>query len=57
MPGEYLVLSRTGTNPLTLAVQSAIEQGFVPIGGVSVHVETRGREQITTFHQAMYKPG
>ncbi len=56
MPGEYMIVSRTGTNPLTVAVHSAIEEGFIPIGGVSVHVETRGRERITTYHQALFKP-
>jgi len=51
-----MILSRTGTNPLTTAVRNAMEQGFVPIGGVAVHTEARGRETTTTYHQAMYKP-
>ncbi len=56
MSGEYMIVSRPGTNPLTVAVHLAIEDGFIPIGGVSVHVETRGREQVITYHQALYKP-
>jgi hypothetical protein len=56
MAGQYLIVSRSGTNPLTVAVQNAIEDGYVPIGGVSAHTETRGRESITTYHQALYKP-
>ena len=56
MSGEYIIVSRSGTNPLTAAVHVAMEDGFIPIGGVTVHTETRGRERITTYHQALYKP-
>tara|TARA_X000001036_G_scaffold419962_1_gene440340 strand:- start:3401 stop:3574 length:174 start_codon:yes stop_codon:yes gene_type:complete len=56
MSGEYMIVSRSGTNPLTVAVHVAMEDGFIPIGGVTVHTETRGRERITTYHQALYKP-
>jgi|TARA_B100000959_G_scaffold259488_1_gene295160 hypothetical protein len=56
MPGEYTIVSRTGTNGLTVAVHNAMDDGFIPIGGVTVHTETRGRERITTYHQALYKP-
>ena len=56
MAGEYTIVSRPGTNPLTVAVLLAMEEGFIPIGGVTVHTETRGRERITTYHQALYKP-
>tara|TARA_B100002051_G_scaffold268615_1_gene298726 strand:- start:107 stop:280 length:174 start_codon:yes stop_codon:yes gene_type:complete len=56
MAGEYMIVSRPGTNPLTAAVHMAMEDGFIPIGGVSVHTENRGRERITTYHQALYKP-
>ncbi len=51
-----MIVSRPGTNPLTVAVLLAMEEGFIPIGGVTVHTETRGRERITTYHQALYKP-
>jgi len=51
-----MIISRTGTNGLTVAVHNAMADGFIPIGGVTVHTETRGRERITTFHQALYKP-
>ena len=51
--GNYLVISRTGTNPLTIAVEKAMDEGFVPIGGVTVSSELRGRERVTTFHQAL----
>ena len=51
-----MIVSRSGTNPLTVAVHVAMEAGFIPIGGVTVHTETRGRERITTYHQALYKP-
>ena len=53
MAGEYMIVSRPGTNPLTVAVHLAMEEGFIPIGGVTVHTETRGRERITTYHQAL----
>ena len=56
MAGEYMIVSRPGTNPLTVAVHLAMAEGFIPIGGVTVHTETRGRERITTYHQALYKP-
>jgi hypothetical protein len=51
-----MIVSRSGTNPLTVAVQLAIDEGYIPIGGVSAHTETRGRETITTYHQALFKP-
>ena len=54
--GQYLIVSRSGTNPLTVAVQLAIDEGYIPIGGVSAHTETRGRETITTYHQALFRP-
>ncbi len=56
MSGEYMIVSRPGTNPLTAAVHHAMEEGFIPIGGVTVSVENRGRETIATYHQALYKP-
>jgi len=56
MTGEYMIISRPGTNPLTIAVHLAMEEGFIPIGGVTVNTENRGRERITTYHQALYKP-
>ena len=56
MTGQYMIVSRTGTNPLTIAVQLAIDDGYIPIGGVSCHTENRGRERITTYHQALFKP-
>ncbi len=51
-----MIVSRHGTTPLTVAVHVAMDEGFIPIGGVAVHTETRGRERITTYHQALYKP-
>jgi len=56
MTGQYMIVSRSGTNPLTIAVQLAIDEGYIPIGGVSCHTENRGRERITTYHQALFKP-
>lgn len=56
MAAEYRIISRNGTNPLSIAVSISIEEGFIPIGGIAVHTETRGRERIATYHQAMYKP-
>ena len=46
MTGEYMIVSRPGTNPLTVAVHIAMEDGFIPIGGVTVHTETRGRRRL-----------
>jgi len=56
MVAEYRIISRNGTNPLSAAVSISIEEGYIPIGGIAVHTETRGRERIATYHQAMYKP-
>jgi len=56
MSADYKILSRNGTNSLAIAVLASMGDGFIPIGGVSVHSETRGRERITTYHQAMYLP-
>jgi len=56
MGADYKIISRNGTNSLAIAVLSMMEKGFIPIGGVSVHTETRGRERITTYHQAIYLP-
>jgi len=56
MGADYKIISRNGTNPLAIAVLAMMEKGFIPIGGVSVHTETRGRERITTYHQAIYLP-
>ena len=56
MPADYKIISRNGTNSLAIAVLASMEEGFIPIGGVSVHTETRGRERITTYHQAIYLP-
>lgn len=51
--GKYIVISRTGTNPLTVAVENAMKDGYVPIGGVTISSELKGRERVTTFHQAL----
>ena len=32
-----MIVSRPGTNPLTVAVHVAMEDGFIPIGGYSPH--------------------
>ena len=56
MAAEYRKITRNATNPLSIAVSISIEEGFIPIGGIAVHTETRGRERIATYHQAMYKP-
>ena len=50
---KYIVISRTGTNPLSVAVESAIEEGYSPVGGVTVSSELKGRERVTTYHQAL----
>ena len=52
---SYMVISRTGTNPLTVAVENAMDEGFTPIGGVTISTELKGRERVTTFHQALMK--
>ena len=52
---EYIVISRNGTNPLSIAVGNAMEEGYTPIGGVTISTELKGRERVTTFHQSMIK--
>ena len=52
---SYMVISRNGTNPLTVAVCNAIDDGYTPIGGVSISSELVGRERVTTYHQALYR--
>lgn len=56
MAADYKIVSRNGTNSLAIAVLASMDDGYIPIGGVSVHTETRGRERITTYHQAIYLP-
>ena len=51
---SYMVISRNGTNPLSAAVCNAIDDGYTPIGGVSISSELVGRERVTTYHQALY---
>tara|TARA_B100000214_G_scaffold224581_1_gene163457 strand:- start:302 stop:520 length:219 start_codon:yes stop_codon:yes gene_type:complete len=51
----YMVISRNGTNPLTVAVVNAMKDGYVPTGGVTISSELKGREKVTTYHQAMCK--
>ena len=50
---KYIVISRTGTNPLAVAVENAMNEGYSPIGGVTISSELKGRERITTYHQSM----
>ena len=49
------MISRNGTNPLTVAVVNAMKDGYVPTGGVTISSELKGREKVTTYHQAMCK--
>tara|TARA_Y100001980_G_C14406296_1_gene201150 strand:- start:300 stop:503 length:204 start_codon:yes stop_codon:yes gene_type:complete len=51
---SYIVISRTGTNPLSVAVENAMKEGYIPLGGVTISTELKGRERVTTYHQAMY---
>jgi hypothetical protein len=50
---KYIVISRTGTNPLTIAVENAMKEGYTPLGGVTISSELKGRERITTYHQSL----
>ena len=50
---KYIVISRTGTNPLSIAVQNAMDEGYTPLGGISVSSELKGRERVTTYHQSL----
>lgn len=50
---KYLVVSRRGTNPLIVAVQGAMDDGYTPIGGVAVSSELKGRERVITYHQSL----
>lgn len=50
----YIVISRTGTNPLSVAVENAMKEGYTPLGGVTISTELKGRERVTTYHQAMH---
>ena len=50
---KYVVVSRTGTNSLSVAVQAAMDEGYNPIGGVSVSSELKGRERVITYHQSL----
>lgn len=50
---KYIVISRTGTNPLSVAVENAMKEGYTPIGGVTISSDLKGRERITTYHQSM----
>ena len=51
----YIVISRNGTNPLSIAVGNAIKEGYMPLGGVTISTEIKGRERVTTYHQSMIK--
>ena len=51
--GNYVVVSRNGTTSLAKAVQKLIDEGWTPIGGVSISKSTKGRNTSTLYHQAM----
>lgn len=53
---KYRVIEEPYRVDLERAVNSAIEQGWKPIGGVCVNTNER-RNSITTFYQAMISGG